>query len=84
MNFLIDDQSCDLLTGVAELQSGFLLIDRKAPAAKLRGDTFQKPFIVLRKRAVIRWKCEIVRVAGIIQLVCLSDFQDAHIEDLED
>ena len=34
MNFLIDDQSCDLLTGVAELQSGFLLIDRKAPAAK--------------------------------------------------
>ena len=54
MNFLIDDQSCDLLTGVAELQSGFLLIDRKAPTAKLRGDAFQKPFIVLRKRAVTR------------------------------
>lgn len=54
MDFLVDNQPCDLLAGVAELQSGFLLIDRKAATAKLRGDAFQKPFIVLRKRAVIR------------------------------
>ena len=53
VDFLVDNQSGDLLAGVAELQPGFLLINGKAGAAEFCGDAFQKPFMALQKGAVI-------------------------------